>query len=85
MKAEKLNKALHIEDKQFVIQKHHVVQCHTPLSSPAFLERYQDKYIIISGTDESLNAAISYGYKKAIHVDELTAVYPTAVPPDIHL
>ena len=30
-----------------------------------------------------LDAALKYGYKKAIHVDELAAVYPNAVPMDI--
>jgi len=47
------------------------------------VEKYKDKYILISGYDESLNAIVSYGYNKAIHVDELAAVYPTAVPLDI--
>lgn len=38
---------------------------------------------MVCGYDEVLDAALKYGYEKAIHVDELAAVYPMAVPMDI--
>ena len=39
--------------------------------------------MLVCGYDQVLLAAINYGYKKAIHVDELAAVYPNAVPIDV--
>lgn len=60
-----------------------VIQCHTPLREESLVEEYKDKYVLVCGYDEVLDAAIKYGYKKAIHVDELAAVYPNAVPMDI--
>ena len=47
------------------------------------VSKYKDKFVLVSGYDEVLTAAIAYGYTKAIHVDELAAVYPKAVPLDI--
>jgi len=82
-KAEEINRVLGIEESNFRLEKKHIVQCHTPLSDPALVHKYQDKFVLVSGYDEVLSAALAYGYKHAVHVDELAAVYPKAVPLDI--
>lgn len=53
------------------------------MSNQDLVDKYKDKYVLVSGSDEVLEAALNYGYIKAIHVDELAAVYPMAVPMDI--
>jgi ribonucleotide monophosphatase NagD (HAD superfamily) len=83
-KAEEINAKLHFEgDKQLKLNHTHIIQCHTPLREKALVDQYKGKYVLVCGYDEVLNAAISYGYDRAIHVDELAAVYPNAVPIDI--
>ena len=86
-KAEELNERLNLDalDPIYHLNRSHIIECHTPLSSKDIVDQYKDKYILICGYDEVLSAALSYGYHKAIHVDELAAVYPDAVPLDIPL
>ena len=82
-KAEQLNKYLKYDGYERKLTSKNIVQCHTPLSEGHLVEKYKDKYVLICGYDEVLNTAINYGYTKAIHVDELAAVYPNSVPLDI--
>ena len=81
-KAEEINKKLGLEGS-LKIDHTQVIQCHTPLREKALVDRYKDKYVLVCGSDEVLSAALAYGYEKAIHVDELAAVYPNSVPMDI--
>jgi len=85
-KAENLNEYLQLTaggDECPKLTANHVIQCHTPLREAGLVEEYRDKYVLVCGYDEVLDAALKYGYEKAIHVDELAAVYPNAVPMDI--
>ena len=71
------------EDPVYKLTAEHIIQCHTPLREKSLVDRYRGKYVLVCGYDEVLDAALKYGYEKAIHVDELAAVYPNAVPIDI--
>ena len=84
-KAENMNEYLEIkpEVEGVSIKAENIIQCHTPLREESLVAQYRDKWVLVCGYDEVLDAAIKYGYKKAIHVDELAAVYPNAVPIDI--
>lgn len=84
-KAEFLNEKLHLKKlaPEMRLNHTHIIQCHTPLREPSLVEKYKDKYVLVCGYDEVLDAALKYGYNKAIHVDELAAVYPDAVPMDV--
>jgi ribonucleotide monophosphatase NagD (HAD superfamily) len=84
-KAENLNEYLQLngDDSEERITAANVIQCHTPLREKSLVDEYKDKYVLVCGYDEVLDAALKYGYSKAIHVDELAAVYPNAVPIDI--
>ena len=84
-KAQELNNKLKLsqEDPIYKLTAQNIIQCHTPLREKTLVDRYKDKYVLVCGYDEVLDAALKYGYEKAIHVDELAAVYPNAVPIDI--
>ena len=83
-KANYINKVLDLaKDEVSRLDETHIIQCHTPLREPSLVEKYKGKYVLVCGYDEVLKAALSYGYDKAIHVDELAAVYPDAVPLDV--
>ena len=43
------------------------------------LEKFKDDYILIIGYQDVLNVALHYGYKKAIDIMELIAIYPQVV------
>jgi hypothetical protein len=57
--------------------------CHTPLRDPAILDNYRDKHVIVTGSYEELNVALTYGYSKAIHVEELAVFYSDQIPNDL--
>lgn len=57
----------------------HIIQSHTPLRDPALVDLYKEKHVLILGCEETLLAALSYGYAKAIDLDELVALYPDAL------
>jgi ribonucleotide monophosphatase NagD (HAD superfamily) len=84
-KAQELNIKLKMneEDPIYKLTARNIIQCHTPLREKALVDKYKNKYVLVCGYDEVLDAALKYGYEKAIHVDELAAVYPNAVPMDI--
>lgn len=52
---------------------------HTPLSDPDFIKDYEDKFVLIDGIGYVLEIALSYGFKKAIHINELASLFPKAV------
>lgn len=84
-KAEEINHKLHLDEgpEEYKLNHTHIIQCHTPLREQSLVDQYKGKYVLVCGYDEVLSAALAYGYDKAIHVDELAAVYPNAVPIDI--
>lgn len=63
----------------------HMILCHTPLSDPVILEEFRDKFVLVSGFYDELRVAQHYGYKYAVHVEELAAVYPEAVYNDLQV
>lgn len=80
-----MNDKLHMDaaDPLHMMDGNNIIQCHTPLQDPELVDKYKDKFVLVCGFDEVLPTAIEYGYPNAIHVDELAAVYPGAVPMDI--
>eukprot|EP00347_Sterkiella_histriomuscorum_P004113 403361703 len=87
-KAEDLNRRLGLDALQnpegrLKLTQDHMFLCHTPLSDPRIVEEFQDQYVLVSGFYDELRVAQHYGYQKAIHVEELTVVFPDEVPNDI--
>lgn len=68
-----------------MLVEEHMVLCHTPLRDPAIMEQYKDKYVLVTGRYEELKVCHHYGYMKAIHVEELGAVYHDQAPNDLPL
>ena len=60
-----------------------MILCHSPMGDAAILDQFRDKYVLVSGFYEELRVAQHYGYSKAVHVEELTALFPDAVQNDI--
>ena len=85
-KAEDINRRLGLPfcpEEGLKLHGDHMILCHTPLRDPELLEVYGDKYVIVTGTYEELHVAQVYGYKKAIHVEELAAFYSDQIPNDL--
>lgn len=54
--------------------------CHTPFFGSEF-DKYRDEFILIDGySKDDIGLAHHYGFKKAISVLELLALYPKASP-----
>lgn len=58
-----------------------MILCHSPLQT--LVPNYADKYVLVSGIGSILEICRAYGFKKAIHVDEVFAMCPELVPNDI--
>ena len=56
------------------------MECHTPFSDPSFLDQYQDSFVLVSGLGKMIEISQDYGYKKAIDIEELFALYPESCP-----
>lgn len=74
---------LPVEGEELKLEGDHMILCHTPLRDAEMLKEYADKYVIVTGTLDELNVAQVYGYKKAIHVEELSAMYNDQIPNDL--
>ena len=46
----------------------------------AFAKDYKDKYVLIAGCGEVIEAANSYGFNKAIHQNEYSTLFPNLCP-----
>ena len=62
-----------------------MVLCHTPLRDPLIIEELKDKWVVITGKYDEIKVAQHYGYNKAIHIEEICAMYPDEAPNDIPL
>jgi hypothetical protein len=51
-----------------------LILCHTPLKE--LKPEYNDSFILVSGTGQIIDICQEYGFKKAIHVDEVFAMCP---------
>jgi hypothetical protein len=66
------------------IQPDHVLLCTTVLKDPAF-DKYKNEWVIVeSFSMDDAALAASYGFKKAITMHELCALYPTLCPVSIY-
>lgn len=77
-RAHKINTAL--ADDSSPIDASNLILCHTPLSDPKFVDKYRDSFVVVSGLGNVLDVALHYGYKKAIDILELYALFPNACP-----
>ena len=44
------------------------------------LDKYSESFVLVSGLGSILEVANFYGYKKAIEIEELLALYPALNP-----
>ena len=54
------------------------MECHTPLKT--LLPAYHDKFVLVAGYKETIEAIHEYGFKKAIHSEELLGMMPELAP-----
>ena len=57
-----------------------MIECHTPFSSKELVDKYGDSFVLVSGLGRMLDLAELYGYKKALDIEELFALYPATCP-----
>lgn len=57
-----------------------MISCHTPFSDEALVEEYKDEFILVSGLGRVLEVALSYGYRRALDIEELFALFPESIP-----
>ena len=55
-----------------------LVQCHTPLLK--LLPEYHDKFVLVAGIKDTIDVINGYGFKNAIHTEELAALIPALSP-----
>ena len=66
-----------------------MIECHTPFSDPEMLNEYGDEFVLVSGlgtcveiaSEPSVKKPYGYGYRRAIDIEELFALYPESCPP----
>ena len=58
-----------------------MIMCHTPFSDPEFMSQYKDEFVVVSGLGRMIDVAErTYGYQKAVDVEELFALFPQSCP-----
>mmetsp|Transcript_15764 Transcript_15764/g.26609 ORF Transcript_15764/g.26609 Transcript_15764/m.26609 type:complete len:84 (+) Transcript_15764:400-651(+) len=65
-----------------------MIECHTPFSDQELVNLYRDEFVLVSGLGRMLDIACEkseerphgYGYKRAVDIEELYALYPESVP-----
>ncbi len=57
-----------------------MILCHSPFKDPKLIEKYADKYVLVSGLGRMIDIAKLYGYKRAIDIEELFALIPSSSP-----
>ena len=63
------------------ITTNELILCHSPFSDSSMVDKYQDSFVIVSGLGKMIDISNLYGYKKAIDLFELYAIYPEICPP----
>ena len=61
-----------------LVESKHMIECHTPLKG--LVPKYADEYVLITGNKEVLQVSQNYGFKKAIHAEELFSLMPELSP-----
>lgn len=83
-KAAEMNRRLGIpEDDKRRLNGEHMILCHTPLRDPDIIAQYKDKFVVVTGKYDELRVAQGYGYRYAVHVEELAVVFPDEAPNDM--
>ena len=72
-KAKELNQILNLEKKE-LITENELILCNTPFKE--FASEYKDRYILLTGLGKMSEIAQSYGFNKAITLDEYSAFFP---------
>jgi hypothetical protein len=57
-----------------------MILCHSPFRQESLVQEYAEKYVLVSGIGRMIDLAKLYGYKKAIDIEELFALYPELSP-----
>ena len=55
-----------------------MICCHTPLKKK--VPDFGDKYVLVTGLGGVMDVCRQYGFRKAIHVEELYALMPNLSP-----
>lgn len=76
-KAESVNNILGLQDP-YKFRGEDMVICSTPLKEIA--HKYEDEYVVVSGFGDVVNVAYNYGFKKALHIHEYSALFPFLSP-----
>ena len=63
-----------------VLRGEDMILCHSPFRDPQLVKEYAEKYILVSGIGRMIDIAKLYGYKRAIDIEELFALYPELSP-----
>jgi ribonucleotide monophosphatase NagD (HAD superfamily) len=74
LKANETNRILGLSKRHEQLQAEDMILCHTPLRELAPL--YRDKHVIVAGLGDVLSLAVDYGFKKALTLDEYSALLP---------
>eukprot|EP00826_Nyctotherus_ovalis_P056728 TRINITY_DN771_c0_g1_i1.p1 TRINITY_DN771_c0_g1~~TRINITY_DN771_c0_g1_i1.p1 ORF type:complete len:379 (+),score=88.48 TRINITY_DN771_c0_g1_i1:68-1204(+) len=74
LKAAELNGILGITNPNEGAKTEDMILCHTPLREIA--KNYENDYVIVGGLGNILSVALDYGFKKAITLDEYSAMFP---------
>ena len=62
------------EGNEPIVSGDQMVLSHTPLMQ--LLPKYHDKFVLVSGMREIVEVCVDYGFKKAIHSEELLSLIP---------
>ena len=57
-----------------VVKPEQMILSHTPLKQ--MLPKYGDKFVLVSGMHEAVDVCVEYGFKKAMHAEEVLALIP---------
>ena len=80
-KADKMNALLKFTPEEGQITKENVFLCHTIFGSPQIQSEYSEKMVLVDGVSkDDVGLAHSYGFKKVVTLQELTALYPNISP-----
>lgn len=63
------------------LTKDHMILCHTPFRD--LVPKYADQFVIVSGLGRMLDVAHLYGFKKAVDILEVFAVFPEVCPAQV--
>jgi hypothetical protein len=57
-----------------------MILCHSPFRQKVFLEKYAERYVLVSGIGKMIEVGEAYGYRKIIDIEEYFSLYPQLAP-----